>query len=155
MVGLPWIKKVSNKLGLKQVTIHKNQVPKVTTLEAAKVKLAQQLFQQFDSLWNRPRLEVIWFYNSFKVPTFLKYPPWSRMCPLRAGTFLNLRWQRLHSTGLGSDLTNDGVEDGEDTFGEDAEVATLLGPTTLAEVVQELVWKTKICLTQASLTTVV
>lgn len=35
--------------------------------------------------------------------TFLKYPPWSRMWPLSAGMFLNLRWQRLHSTGLGSE----------------------------------------------------
>lgn len=38
------------------------------------------------------------------VPTFLKYPPCSRMCPFRAGTFLNFRWQRLHSTGFCSNF---------------------------------------------------
>lgn len=38
------------------------------------------------------------------VRTFLKYPPCSRMCPFRAGTFLNFRWQRLHSTGFCSNF---------------------------------------------------
>jgi len=38
------------------------------------------------------------------ILTFLKYPPCSLMCPFRAGTFLNFRWHRLHSTGFCSGL---------------------------------------------------
>lgn len=64
--------------------------------------------------WNTKRREVCTSIENYKeirrvilmkkLVTFLKYPPWRRICPLRAGIFLNLRWQRLHSTGLGSVL---------------------------------------------------
>lgn len=47
---------------------------------------------------------VSFLSHFFASDSFLKYPPCSRMWPLSAGMFLNLRWHKLHSTGFSSVL---------------------------------------------------